>query len=88
MSEPKITITVGGKNGSEFTYEVSEYGYAALANPPQWTPKPPKKPLTKRQKVVRWYKKTRREALQVIWQPIHDKSTRYAYCVDVDDYDY
>jgi len=88
MSEPKVTVTFQGPNESEFSYVVQEYGYSALLFPPKWVPKPPKKPLTKRQKLVKWYKKTRREALQAIWQPIHDKSTRYAYCVDVDDYDY
>jgi hypothetical protein len=87
MSEPKVTVTVGGKNGSEFTYEVQEYGYSALFNPPKWVPKPPKKALTKRQKVVKWYKKTKRETLQAIWQPIHDKSTTYAYCNELEYHD-
>jgi hypothetical protein len=87
MSEPKVTVTVGVKNGSEFTYEVQEYGYAALLFPPKWVPKSPKKPLTKRQKLAKWHKRKRQEILQTIWQPIHDKSTRYAYCDELEYHD-
>lgn len=88
MSEQKVTVSFMGRNGSEFTYDVTEFGYSALSNPPKWVPKPPKKPLTKRQKLAKWYKRKRQETLQTIWQPIHDKSTRYAYCDELEYHDW